>query len=605
MDEKHVHRDDEKQHGERLNKDQPMVSLQIDGQSCKVLKGSTLATAITQFKGIGYRHTRFGDNRGPVCNMGVCFECSVFLEGRGNIRACMIEAQDGMVVHTEPNFEELPITDKTYASEKNDCNDHQEKKPYDVAIIGAGPTGLATAEELSGQGLRIVIVDEQENAGGQIYRHVPESLRGHPATAGKSAWIKRIREETDHLYWIQGRVVWSITPVDEGGHISVAHGEQEGYRIYLENHPSIWTRRILIATGAYDRMYPFKGWTLPGVMSAGGLQIFAKSQNYVPGQEVLLAGSHPFLLIVAQQIIQAGGTLKGIAFSQGFPRIGELFSYGFNGLRRWKKSKELIGALQAVRKAKVPIWFNRVPIEAEGTERVNHVKLGRLTPEGIWDTTDSLTISCDAVGLCYGFVASSELARQLGCETRFDEAHGGWLVHVNEYMETTVSNVWVAGELTGIGGAELSEIEGRIAGLTILKQTRLDVFARKEAVLKSLLNERVAWQSFAQMLGEATQLRYDFLKGLEEHPDTYVCRCEEVSYENLMSTIRQHPHVTTMNAIKLMTRCGMGLCQGRYCEQTLQKATSQYHKMTLKDALTTRFPVKPVTINQLIDQFEE
>lgn len=590
MDEKDIHIDDEKR------------TIQIDGQTYKALKGSTLATAITQFKGIGYRRTRFGDNRGPVCNMGVCFECTVFLEGRGNIRACMMEVQDGMVVHTEPNFEEHPIIDATYALEQNGYNDNRET--YDVAIIGAGPAGLAAAEELSGHGLQIVIVDEQENAGGQIYRHVPESIRSRANSVGKSAWIKRIREKTD-LHWIQGSVVWSITPVDEGGDISVAHGEQEGYRIYLENHPSIRTRRVLIASGAYDRMYPFKGWTLPGIMSAGGLQIFAKSQNYVPGQEVLLAGSHPFLLIVAQQILQAGGSLKGIAFSQGFPKIGELFSYGFQGLRRWKKSKELIGALQAVRKAKVPIWFNRVPIEAEGTGRVKHVKLGRLTQEGIWDTTDSLTITCDTVGLCYGFVASSELARQLGCGTRFEEDQGGWLVQVNEYMESTISNVWVAGELTGIGGAELSEIEGRISGLTILKQARLDEAKNIEPSLKTLLTERAAWQSFAQMLGEATQFRYDFLKGLEDHPDTYVCRCEEVSYETVMNTFSHHPHVKSINAMKLMTRCGMGLCQGRYCEQTLQKMTGRYHGTSLTDALTTRFPVKPVTINQLIDQIKE
>lgn len=613
-----------------FDRNQHTVTIQIDEQSYAVPQGSTLAAAITRVKGMNYRQTRFGAERGPVCNMGVCFECSVFLEGRGNVRACMLEAQEGMAVHTRPNFEELPFSEtelktceaetdtgsactgsgsKRFTGEPERTGD-RENDTFDVAIIGAGPAGLAATEELSGHGLRVVLLDEQEEPGGQIYRHIPEAFRQYEAEkaveTSKAAWIKRIADKTD-LHRIQGKVIWSIVPVNGDGEVSVSVEERKAYRIYLEDHPAIRTKRIVIATGAYDRLLPFKGWTLPGIMSAGGLQIFAKTQGYVPGEAILLAGSHPFILIVAQQILQAGGRVKGIAFAQGFPKVHELFSYGWSGLRRWKKSKELLRALQTVRRAKIPIWFNRTPIEAIGEGRVHQVRLAKVKQDGTWDTGESITVECDTAGLCYGFIASSELARQLGCQTRFDAANGGWLVDVNDSMQSGADHVWVAGELTGIGGAELSEIEGRIAGLAILKQVQPSAFQRKQTVFNTLQQERSSWQGFAEMLGKATMVQQKgALSGLEQFPETHVCRCEEVSYETIKKTLQEHPHLSSMNAIKLMTRCGMGLCQGRYCEQSLQEMMKQ-HLGTARsgDGLTARFPVKPITIKQMVKSMDK
>lgn len=576
------------------------VTIEIDNEVHNVPKGYTLATAITSIKGMNYRKTRYGDPRGPVCHMGVCFECSVFLEREGNIRACMRQAENGMVVYTNSDFHGLvPEDGNENGATKDEADDvslvaTEDKEIFDVVIIGAGPGGMGAAEELCGKGLQIAIVDEQEHTGGQIYRHVPKSFRKsdpHPL-------VTRV-EQLDELHWRIGSAVWSIVPCMETGFPSTSMKEKDMYKIFFENESSILTKKIIIATGAYDRMLPFSGWTKPGVMSAGGLQILAKTQNFVPGEAVLLAGSHPFLLVVAKQIIEHGGKIKGIAFSQSFPKISELFSYGASGLRKWKKSKELLDAFQAVRKAKVPIWFNTVPVKAYGEERVTQLQLSKVTKSCFINEESSQMINCDIVGLCYGFIASSELTRQIGSNHYYDEQNGGWLVYVDDFMHSSVEGVYVVGELTGVGGAELSEIEGRIAGLSILNKMGLSVDQRRS----SLVNERASWLSFAKMLGRATRVTFDSIQLLEQKPEIYVCRCEQVTFNQISQTLTEHPHLTSMNAIKLMTRCGMGLCQGRYCESTLKKiAEKKLDSPIGNDSLSSRFPTKPVTIQHFLNR---
>ncbi|MDQ0167972.1 FAD-dependent oxidoreductase [Bacillus horti] len=590
------------------------ITINIDHNNYAIPKGYSLATAISEVKGLGYRQTRFGDVRGPVCNMGVCFECSVYVQGKGNIRACMIEVEEGMVVHTTPDFEQLSMAEGEEEGRAvgadGEGNRHIESNlrkntaPYDVAIIGAGPAGLGAGEELSGKGLRVVLIEEQQASGGQIYRQASENFQKQHVLS-PNPLVQRVAEKQD-VYRIFGATVWSISTVNEEGNVSTSEHDRESYLIHLENEVAIQTKQIILATGAYDRLFPFQGWTKPGVMSAGGLQIFAKTQRYIPGKAILLAGSHPFILIVAKQILQMGGQIKGIAFAQGFPKLHELFTYGMSGLRRWRKSKELLSALQAVRKAKVPLWFNTIPLEAEGDDQVERLKLARLNQNGEVSEESAYEVQCDVVGLCYGFTASSELARQIGCKTRFDGANGGWLVEVNEEMQSSIPTIRVAGELNGVGGAELSEVEGRIAALSLLKELSPQHYEQKKAWHQSLIKERSSWMAFAEMLGKATDLTFDPLPLLKRKPETYVCRCEEVSYRSIEDTLQEHSHVSSMNAVKLMTRCGMGLCQGRYCERTLQEiASHQWGEKAVGDSLTARFPVKPVTIKQMVKQLEK
>ncbi len=571
---------------QKEDRQEQFVSIIIDGELYKVPKWYTLATAISYVKGLNYRKTRFGDPRGPVCNMGICFECTVFLVGKGNVRACMMQVEEGMNIRLEDDFtKENPPKVK----QKPNSSKHQVQ---DVVIIGAGPAGLAAAEELSEAGLSVTIIDEQEHIGGQIHRHVI-----HPKEKTKPVRLVKNVENLKGVRFIKGNTVWSVVRVHKSDDEEQFPNNNTMYEIHLDNHGSVITKYLLIATGAYDKMLQFKGWNKPGVMSAGGLQISVKTQSFVPGKSVLLAGSHPFLLIVAKEILDQGGKIKGIAFSQSFPKMNELLPMGMASLRRLSKSKELISALQTVRKAKVPIWFNSVPIEAKGNGQIKEVTLTKVGKNG--DLTDDLRfVECDVMGNCYGFNASSELPRHMQCEMKFDELSGGWIVQVNQEMESSLDHIYVAGELTGIGGAELSEIEGRIAGISIIEKTASN--AGNQRRLTKLKKERRSWMGFAEMLGKATKVSFDPTQLLKHHFDTLVCRCEEVSYENIDSILQDHPHLSNMNAVKLMTRCGMGLCQGRYCEQALSKILQdRIPSASEQDSFSARFPVKPIIINDM------
>ncbi|GGP07787.1 FAD-dependent oxidoreductase [Oceanobacillus neutriphilus] len=567
------------------------ISIEIDGEEYQIPKGYTLAAAVTYAKSLAYRKTRFGDVRGPVCNMGVCMECSVFLQGRGSVRACMIRVKDGMRVWTAPDF--TRHLDDGNAQVEPISESNPENNEYDVVVIGAGPAGMAAAEELSGNGLHIALIDEQENIGGQIYRHIPNSIK----KVLPNDLVKRSSKLAD-VQFISGNAVWSVVATNKEGKEDMLLHKQAKYEIHLDHHQSIFAKYIIIASGAYDKMIPFKGWTKPGVMSAGGLQVFAKTQHFIPGESILLAGSHPFLLIVAKQILEQGGSITGIAFSQSFPRIHELLPMGVSGLKRWKKSLELIDALQTVRKAGVPIWFHTVPLEAKGTDRVQSVVLNDLGKTGKMES-NSWEVECDLAGICYGFHASSEIPRQLSCQMKYNALAGGWLAEVNENMQSSLKGIYAAGELTGVGGAELSEIEGRIAGNSILENIfNGDVDRRK---LDRLKKERESWMSFAELLGKMTRMTFDSMQLLKKHPDTFVCRCEEVTYEAIDEILQAHPHLSTMNAVKLMTRCGMGLCQGRYCETTLRDMLKQTGISEEADAFSARFPVKPTVIGSMKD----
>src|SRR5699024_2770344 len=146
------------------------------------------------------------------------------------------------------------------------------------------------------------------------------------------------------------------------------------------------------------------------------IQVFAKSQQYIPGQEIILTGTHPFLLIVAQQIINSGGNVKGIIFAQKTFSIFELFSYSYHGLTQLDKTKELLLAYNTVRKAKVPIHFGMVPSSIEGNQHNKIVHFSKVLKNDLIDTSDKTEMNCDILGMCYGFNVSSELARQIGCE---------------------------------------------------------------------------------------------------------------------------------------------------------------------------------------------
>jgi D-hydroxyproline dehydrogenase subunit alpha len=416
---------------------------------------------------------------------------------------------------------------------------NEQRRNYEVVVIGGGPAGLAAAICARQRGARVVIVDDNPGLGGQIWRGEQRA----PA----SAW--RARVQTAQIELINGARVY----------------DQPEQRLLLAEtstgHLEIGYRRLILATGARERFLPFPGWTLPNVMGAGGLQALVKSGLPITGKRVVVAGTGPLLLAVAAYLRKRGARVLLIA-EQAARK--SLFAFG---LGLWRAPGKIIEAINLRRAlAGIPHLTDCWPLAAQGNDRLQSVTLRR--GQRTWE------VACDYLACGFHLVPNTELATFLGCAVR------NGAVQVDEFQQTTVAEIYCAGEATGIGGLEVSLLEGQIAGLAATDQQRQ---------AQRLFAARYRQQRFANLLNQTFALREE-LKELPR-PETIICRCEDVSFARL----QQQP---AWRAAKLHTRCGMGPCQGRICGSALEFLLDWQPE-------SVRPPLFPVKVGSLIQQTTE
>ena len=406
----------------------------------------------------------------------------------------------------------------------------------DVLVVGAGPAGLAAAYRAASEGLRVAVVDDNPHSGGQIWR----GDHAAPSSSEAQAWFERIRA-ADIQFVYGARVFQQLQP---GTLLAeTARGVVE-----------LSYANLILATGARERFLPFPGWTLPNVMGAGGLQALVKTGLSIEGKSVVVAGSGPLLLAVAAYLREHGANVLLIA-EQAPP--ARLARFGASLLLAGK-SKQALALKQRLKGVK---YLNGCwPIAADGTDKLASVTLNRGVKR--WQ------IECDYLACGFHLAPNLELAELLGCEIQ------NGAVSVDEFQQTSVASIYAAGEATGIGGLELSLVEGEIAGLTA---------AGKREEARKLFRVRQEQRRFARILNQTFALRNE-LKDLAKR-ETIVCRCEDVSFDQLKT------HDSWRSA-KLQTRCGMGPCQGRVCGSAVEF-------MFGWRAESVRPPVFPVRIESL------
>ncbi|HKS09457.1 MAG TPA: FAD/NAD(P)-binding oxidoreductase [Pyrinomonadaceae bacterium] len=380
---------------------------------------------------------------------------------------------------------------------------------HDALIVGAGPAGLAAAYRAANAGLRAAVVDDNPNAGGQIWR----GEQSKPSSRDAQIWFERIRSV--NIEFIPGARIFQQT--------------QPGQ--LLAETPGGVTElsytNLILATGARERFLPFPGWTLPNVMGAGGLQALVKTGLSIEGKRVVIAGSGPLLLAVAGYLREHGANVLMIAEQAPARRLAR-FGFELFGAGKSTQALELRRRLKRV-KYLSGCWV----VAAHGDEKLTSVTLRRGGKR--WQ------VECDYLACGFHLVPNLELAELLECRIE------NGAVRVDEFQQTNVPNVYAAGEATGIGGLELSLIEGEIAGLAV---------AGKRDEARKLFAVREKQQRFARILNETFALRNE-LRDLVAS-ETLVCRCEDVSFERLKA-------YDSWRVAKLQTRCGMGPCQGRVC----------------------------------------
>ncbi|MGD9561534.1 MAG: FAD-dependent oxidoreductase [Pyrinomonadaceae bacterium] len=396
----------------------------------------------------------------------------------------------------------------------------------DILIIGGGPAGLAAASAaVMGGTSSITILDNNPSLGGQIWRAGSGTVESQQA----GRLFDAVNERPVEI--IRNAQVFAA----EGSNRLTA--ETPAGRIDLE------FEKLILATGARERFLPFPGWTLPNVFGAGGVQALVKGGLDVKAKRLVVAGTGPLLLAVAQYLGSKGAIVPAIIEQTTTIRINR---FAGNLLR--SPAKLLQGVILRAKTIGMPYLADSWVTTVERTKRGVSESVARGTngeQESLIVTLNRKgtpkTIECDYLACGFHLVPNIELAELLGCEI----ADG--YVAVDELQKTSMPSIFCAGEPTGIGGVEKAVIEGRIAGLAASGQ--MD----KASALISRANRT---RRFANSLNTAFALR-DELKALADD-STIVCRCEDVQYGKVKE-------FDSWRSAKLQTRCGMGPCQGRVC----------------------------------------
>ncbi|MBV9519146.1 MAG: FAD-dependent oxidoreductase [Hyphomicrobiales bacterium] len=457
-----------------------------------------------------------------------------------------------------------------------------------IIVVGAGPAGLAAAMQAERQGARVTLVDEGQRPGGQIYR------QGHPALGREdiagAAELRRKHKLLEAFERARVRIDYrpntSAFALFGPRDIHVASGDQTQV---------LSADGVILASGVREVAVPFPGWTTPGVMYAGGAQSLIKSQRTLPGRNVVVAGCGPLPIVVAAQILRAGGKIAAFAPLHSLTAgVGNL-----TGL--WHGRGVVLEGLRylaTVMKSGVARLTGFVPIRARGIDRLESVVLARLDAAGAVEKGSEREIACDALVINYGFAANSELAALAGARMRHEELIGGWLPEVDDFGRTSVEGVFVAGDMAGLRGALVAETEGCLVGAAAAASP--EIFAKRsfeQSWHKELTHRRRLCEF--QKVVRAMLDRPRALWAIADD-DTMICRCENVNLGHLRFAFSAG-HLAP-NTIKRSTRAAMGWCGGRTCLPMIAALAELHAKASPFAMMTPRPLARPVPLSALANQ---
>ena len=451
----------------------------------------------------------------------------------------------------------------------------------DLLIIGAGPAGMAAATEAVKLGLGTVLLDEQRQAGGQIYRHVEagglfdRSILGAEYYTGE-AMVRALQQST--CLHITEACVWQITT--DGKVFYSRHGEAS----------VIQAQHVLIATGAQERPMPIAGWTLPGVMTAGAAQIMLKNSG-LAASEAVFAGTGPLLYLVVWQYLQAGIKVKALLDTT--PRANYYLAMG-----KWLSAcygvgyvRKGLALLRGIKSAGVPIIKEISELEAiaggeSGISTVKYVAKGQAG-----------SIGTQHLFLHQGVVPNINLAMASGCQHHWHDQQLCWTPEVDQWGLSTQAHISIVGDAGGIGGAKASAWQGSMAVQNVaclLGHHTAHVRDQNSRKWRQKWQRERAFRPFIdQLYSPAPGFR------MPQRDDVLVCRCEEVSLAEIKSAAAQR--CLGPNQLKSFTRAGMGSCQGRQCGLSVSELMANYTDQTMDESgyYRLRAPIKPLTLGEL------
>jgi NADPH-dependent 2,4-dienoyl-CoA reductase/sulfur reductase-like enzyme len=457
----------------------------------------------------------------------------------------------------------------------------------DVLIIGNGFAGIVAANRLAAAGADVVLLDENIHIGGQLLRQLPERLGAarvyHPDYVKKLGFnfIAALKEK-------------KITVLNRARVLGIYPGREV---LIEENEKKVRTltaERILLATGAREKFLPFPGWTKPGVLSSGAVQVLIKSSGVLPSRDLVIGGSGVFLYSVAYEALKAGAHVQAVLEQS---RVFDKLPLAWQLLHQLPKLTEGARFISKLVLSGVPLRFSTRIIEARGNGALEQVVSATVDGAGKAVRGREKTFRTPLLAVGFGFSANIELAQMAGCQSAYKAERGGWVVETADAMETSLPGIFAAGEITGIAGALKSICEGEIAALAILRRQGRMAEADYEKKMAKLSRQRYHHLQF----GKYFNLLYDIPAAayLDIPDDTLVCRCEEVTMGDIRRAVANG--YDTPATLKIALRSAMGDCQGRICGPVIYDilAALTGRSQAEMTPLVVRPPVKPVSLKSL------
>ena len=561
------------------------IQFEFEGRVMYAFPGDSIAAALTSYGIIDLRITSSGESRGIFCGMGVCHDCLVEIDGNQNQRACMTKVKNGMRIFKQQFYGKHELN---LSNQKENNNGDIKVETPDILIVGGGVGGMSAASIAAESGLDVILIDDRVSLGGQFSKQ--------PTPFHASTLISKIDPQIKLGKKLIKRMASSKVKVLSGVQIWAGFAERNVLAIIEGRNILFRPRRLIVATGAYERPIPIKGWTLPGVMTTGAVQTLLRTYNVIAGKKILIAGNGPFNIQVALELARAGASIVGIAesaYKPGFNSIGPVIEM-FRGSP--KLVFQGIRYLKELKKNNIPIYYNynlsSVKQNGDGLESTISLNSSsnRLGEKDI-------SFKSDIVCMGYGFLPSNILLRNLGCDHIYDALRRQLVVDRSNDFETKIPGIYAVGDCAGLGGAYAACEEGIIAGIHAVLSLGIKITKKQEneySISRSELKKHRKFQSGFWKLYSSQLPNY-----LDTQKETYICRCELVTMGHIRKEIQLG--CLTIGEIKQRTRAGMGRCQGRYCASFLTEILESETQVPIDEEkfFAPRFPISPIKINEI------
>jgi NADPH-dependent 2,4-dienoyl-CoA reductase/sulfur reductase-like enzyme len=427
---------------------------------------------------------------------------------------------------------------------------------FELAVIGAGPGGMEATFTAAGFGVRTVLIDSYPQPGGQYFMRIPSDFKVDYENKTETAGRKLVNYvlKVPSLK-ILNCLVWGLFQEEDGSWLVALYGENAPKYVRAKN--------LILSTGSYDTPVAFPGWTLPGVVTSGGTLVLLKNQRVAPGKRALISGTGPLLFSVAAHLIEAG--VEVVALCEVNHILPRGIKHAFTMLKQWDRLTEGAKYMKTILGAKTPYKIGWSVVEARGQDAVEQAIIAKMDKFGHPIPGTQKVFDVDLVVSGFTLTPNTGLPRMIDCEMSYQAGKGGWIPVRDADFQTSIPHVYVVGDGAGVGGAENARLEGKIAGTSVAKNTGFLSLSREKQIRQEIQSDLHQQHRFGDLLSDLFTPPAGLVSLLKD--DTIICRCEEITLGEIKDAIQMGAR--SIGEVKMLTRTGMGNCQGRMCEHTV------------------------------------